>query len=149
MKVLFVCTANTCRSPMLEQMFRQYAFARGVRDIEIDSAGLASREGDTLNAYCAIVLERHGVPYFIARQAKLLDKKAVKSANLIYTMDDEQAQIVRETYGVKRKVKSLSALCGGGVADPFGYDESAYEEIYSLFYGILPRLFAEVTKEGK
>lgn len=28
MKVLFVCTANTCRSPMLEYMFKQYAYAR-------------------------------------------------------------------------------------------------------------------------
>mgnify|MGYP002520822845 FL=1 len=149
MRVLFVCTANTCRSPMLEQMFRQYAFARGIKDIEIDSAGLASREGDTLNPYCSSVLERHGVPYFIARQAKLLDKKAVKGANLIYTMDDEQAEIVRETYGVKRKVKSLSTLCGGGVLDPYGYDEGAYEDTYSLFLSILPTLFSEVTKEKK
>ena len=62
MKVLFVCTANTCRSPMLEQMFRQYAFARGIKDIEVDSAGLAPRDDDTLNPYCASVLEDTACP---------------------------------------------------------------------------------------
>lgn len=149
MKVLFVCTANTCRSPMLEQMFRQYAFARGIKDIEVDSAGLAPRDDDTLNPYCASVLERHGVPYYIDRKAKTIDKKAVKSANLVYTMDDEQANAVMQTYGVKRKVKSLSSFCGGGVLDPYGYDEWAYEATYSLFLSILPKLYAEVTKERK
>ena len=149
MKVLFVCTANTCRSPMLEQMFRQYAFARGIKDIEVDSAGLAPRDDDTLNPYCASVLERHGVPYYIDRKAKTIDKKAVKSANLVYTMDDEQANAVMQTYGVKRKVKSLSSFCGGGVLDPYGYDEVAYEATYSLFLSILPKLYAEVTKERK
>lgn len=149
MKVLFVCTANTCRSPMLEQMFRQYAFARGTKDIEVDSAGLAPRDDDTLNPHCASVLERHGVPYYIDRKAKTLDKKAVKSANLVYTMDDEQANAVMQTYGVKRKVKSLSSFCGGGVLDPYGYDEGAYEATYSLFLSILPKLYAEVTKERK
>ena len=149
MKVLFVCTANTCRSPMLEQMFRQYAFARGIKDIEVDSAGLAPRDDDTLNPYCASVLERHGVPHYIARKAKKIHKKAVKSANLVYTMDDEQANAVMQTYGVKRKVKSLSSFCGGGVLDPYGYDEGAYEATYSLFLSILPNLYAEVTKERK
>ena len=149
MKVLFVCTANTCRSPMLEQMFRQYAFARGIKDIEVDSAGLAPRDDDTLNPYCASVLERHGVPYYIDRKAKTIDKKAVKSANLVYTMDDEQANAVMQTYGVKRKVKSLSSFCGGGVLDPYGYDEGAYEATYSLFLSILPNLYAEVAKERK
>ena len=95
------------------------------------------------------MLERHGVPYYIDRKAKTIDKKAVKSANLVYTMDDEQANAVRETYGVKRKVKSLSSFCGGGVLDPYGYDEGAYEATYSLFLRILPNLYAEVTKERK
>ena len=78
-----------------------------------------------------------------------IDKKAVKSANLVYTMDDEQANAVMQTYGVKRKVKSLSSFCGGGVLDPYGYDEGAYEATYSLFLSILPNLYAEVTKERK
>ena len=62
-------------------------------------------------------------------------------------MDDEQANEVRETYGGKREVKALSSFCGGGVLDPYGYDEGAYEATYSLFLSILPNVYGEVLKE--
>lgn len=152
MKVLFVCSANTCRSPMLEQMFRAYAFARDRKDIEVDSAGLvdtSTSQPDTLNPMCAFVLEKHGVPYFIDRVAKTCDKNAVKSADLIYTMNDEQADYVANKLGGKKKVKSLSAFCGQPIADPYGMSEEVYENTYALFNGILGKLFAEVTSAKK
>lgn len=137
---------------MLEQMFRAYAFARDRKDIVTDSAGLAdssSSRQDKLNPMCALVLEKHGVPYFIDRVAKTCDKNLVKSADLIYTMDDEQADYVAKKLGGKKKVKSLSAFCGQSVFDPYGMNEEAYESTYALFNGILGKLFEEVTSAKK
>ena len=63
MKVLFVCSANTCRSPMAEYMFKAFLRARGVEDVEADSAGLIL-SNDRINPLCLSILDEHGVPYF-------------------------------------------------------------------------------------
>ena len=63
MKVLFVCSANTCRSPMLEYIFKAYLKSKGNDSVEVDSAGLIL-SNDRINPLCLATLDKHGVPYF-------------------------------------------------------------------------------------
>lgn len=62
MKVLFVCSANTCRSPMLEYIFKAYLKSKGNDSVEVDSAGLIL-SNDRINPLCLATLDKHGVPY--------------------------------------------------------------------------------------
>ena len=45
MTIVFVCTGNTCRSPMAAALMRQVLDKRGRRDIMVTSAGLAAAAG--------------------------------------------------------------------------------------------------------
>ena len=145
MKVLFVCTANTCRSPMLEYMFNAYLRAKGTTDAEVESAGLVL-SNDYMNPLCLSTLDRHGVPYNPAREAVFCDRKAFSGAKLVYTMTDEQRDVLAKFYGAKKKIKSLSQIVGCDVCDPYGMGEQAYEDLYRTLNGALGAIFEDVEK---
>lgn len=60
MRILFVCTGNTCRSPMAEGMFRRLAQERGMV-VEVSSAGVATVEGLPISHHAEGVLKDLGI----------------------------------------------------------------------------------------
>ena len=54
--VLFVCTGNTCRSPMAAALLRALLDKRGGINIMVSSAGIAAAEGDPATPEAAAVL---------------------------------------------------------------------------------------------
>ncbi|WP_334072220.1 MULTISPECIES: low molecular weight protein arginine phosphatase [Paenibacillus] len=60
MRILFVCTGNTCRSPMAEGMMRQIAKERGL-DVEVRSAGVAASDGSSMSRHAESVLKEQGI----------------------------------------------------------------------------------------
>lgn len=134
MKVLFVCTGNTCRSPMLENMFRKYLQDEGIENIQVNSAGLMAHDEPT-NAMCSAVLKKHGVPHAI-KTAKTIDKALFFDCDIILTMTDEHAKIIDKTFGMG-KTYSLSSLFDVDIFDPYGEDERAYEQVYQIFANLL------------
>ena len=61
-RVLFVCHANVCRSPMAEAIFRHLACEAGVADaFEIDSAGVMALDGSPPHPHTVEVCAAHGI----------------------------------------------------------------------------------------
>ncbi|MFR9710829.1 low molecular weight protein arginine phosphatase [Paenibacillus sp. MB22_1] len=60
MRILFVCTGNTCRSPMAEGMLRKLARDRGL-DVEVRSAGVAAMKGASISRHAEAVLRDRGI----------------------------------------------------------------------------------------
>jgi protein-tyrosine-phosphatase len=82
-RVLFVCTGNTCRSPLAEGLFRLLAGREGL-DVEVRSAGVSAIDGIPVSGHSSRILGEVGATPPKASTA--LTGSLIEWADLIMTM---------------------------------------------------------------
>ncbi|MBO7748867.1 low molecular weight protein arginine phosphatase [Paenibacillus sp. MWE-103] len=82
-RILFVCTGNTCRSPMAEALLRDLAQKRGL-PLEVRSAGVSTVDGLPVSDHAQSVLRRRDIRHNNGSTA--LESGSVTWADLILTM---------------------------------------------------------------
>jgi protein-tyrosine-phosphatase len=150
MRVLFVCTGNTCRSAMAELIARKVARERGMTDIEIGSAGTAAWEGAPASDGALLVgLERDSD--LSGHAARLLTREMVDSYDLILTMGPHHVERI-EALGGKGKTYLLTSYgsrgaCDRPIGDPFGGELDLYRETYDELEREIRRAFDRLAAE--
>ncbi len=127
--VLFVCTANVCRSPMAEAIFNALAEDRSL-PLRAESAGTAALRGEHTDAKAHEALAEVGI-HGAGRRARQVDGAVLEEADLVLTMNPRQAAKLREAYeGCSHKIYSLSEYAYGaaddGIPDPHGHSLTSY-----------------------
>jgi len=150
MHLIFVCTGNTCRSPIAAAIARQVADERGLTDVEIGSAGTSAADGQPASDGAVLVgLERQ--LDLTAHRARQLTPELVESCDLILVMGPHHLERV-EALGGGGKAHLLTAYSSRGadgraVSDPFGGDLEVYrttvEELEVEIRRAVDRLAAE------
>jgi protein-tyrosine-phosphatase len=128
--ILFVCTGNTCRSPLAEGLARRIALARGLTDVTISSAGTNAWENSPASDGSVLVGMERQVD-LTSHRARVLTPEIVSEADLIFAMTPSHAEQVKQMGG-RGKVHVLDAYASGaegdGISDPYGGELSAYRE---------------------
>ncbi len=129
-EVLFVCTANVCRSPMAEAMFNALAEDRGL-DLRAESAGVRALEDEPMAPNASAALEEAGIYAQEGYRARQVSEKMLEEADLVLTMERRHVTELRRIFGDSFEVHTLLGYVNGvsgdeGVPDPYGSTMIAY-----------------------
>lgn len=144
-QVLFVCSGNTCRSPMAAALLR-HLLKEHCLDLAVTSAGVAALEQAAASEHAQEVMRRRGLD-LSSHRARAVTAEMVRSATLILTMTAEHKACLLHLYPQAReKVFTLKEFAGeeGEVEDPVGGGLEEYErcaaELEKLLRKITPKL---------
>ena len=149
-RVLFVCTGNTCRSPMAAALLNHMSSSRGCADkpqIVADSAGLYAPQGAPISPHAAAVLEDAGVEraQYAAHCARTVTEDMISKADEVIGITGGHAMELMMRYPQHAaKIMTLPM----DIADPYGGDKDAYQACLDMLsYAITVRYFSCEEKE--
>lgn len=133
MNILFVCTGNTCRSPMAEGYLR----AKNIKNLSVSSCGLFT-DGSAVSKNSADVMNEIGldISSHISRQ---ITKEDIENADKIICMSPSHKQAL-ESIGVIN-----AEVLGGGISDPYGCQLETYRLCRDQIINEIDKLFPSLT----
>ena len=147
--VLFVCTGNTCRSPMAEGLLRKALAGRN--DFTVGSAGVAASKGGSASPETLGILKKRGAS-LDGFKSRPVNESMLAQASHVFAMTEghlaalesrfpqfsDKYFLVREFSGISDKRQGID------VPDPIGMGLPAYEEVAKVFDAAIPSIIAYV-----
>ncbi len=145
--VLFVCTANMCRSPTAEVIFESMLRKRGeLAEWWIDSAGTHAPILQSATALAQRVAAERGMD-LSRHRSKRVDRRVIQSFNLILVMEPMHLDMLVANYpDLSERIHLLTAVAGesGPVVDPVGGSLEQYRAMADRLTRLLKRGFDEI-----
>lgn len=150
-KILFVCTGNTCRSPMAEGGLRALLQGRGVEEIEVFSAGTAAIPGCPATLYAAEAVKTWDGD-ISGHKSRPLTRELLEEVDLILAMTENHYQTVTsmlpeaeaKTFLLKNYPEP--GRDGEGVSDPIGGSLDMYNQTFLEIGEELGRILPDLLK---
>ncbi len=144
MKILFVCSGNTCRSPMAEAMFHKMAKEQEMK-VECRSVGVLTYTGSPASDNTVEVLKEIGIDITSFRSTDIKSLfSEIDTIDLFVPMTYTHAMILIQ-YGIEKK---KIYLFDHDIPDPYGRDIDVYRKTRDDLAEQLEKL-AEFVKKSE
>lgn len=147
--ILFICTANVCRSPMAATLFAAEIIKRGdAGRYSVSSAGTWATEGETAAGNARVVMQNFGLS-LAGHQARTVDGEMLQSAALVLVMTRHHLDALAAEFPAARpKMHLVSELVGQqyDVADPYGASLEDYQICAAELSRIIERGYRRVLE---
>lgn len=141
MRIMFVCTGNTCRSPMAEGIFRQMLEKAGAGEqVTCASAGIAAAAGQKASDHAVEACREIGVD-LSGHRAQKLSGTDLEAWDIFFTMSETHGYILEQA-----GVAAQSIYVPGRIEDPFGQDLEAYRRCRDRLREELAVFFEKVVR---
>lgn len=150
MRILFVCTGNTCRSALADAIARKIAVERGLGDVEIVSAGTSAWDGAPASDGALLVGMERGLD-LSQHRAQTLTRDLVRDAELVLAMGPHHLERI-EALGGSGKSWLLTDFASRGevtrpVNDPIGGELDIYRTTADELEQEVRRVFDRITAD--
>ncbi|MGI6678052.1 MAG: low molecular weight protein arginine phosphatase [Dehalobacterium sp.] len=149
-KILFICTGNTCRSSMAEELARAKIRERQLdKKIIIASAGTAAYDGSPASPKAVEVLKEKNLD-LSGHRSRRVTLEMLKESDYIFTMTLLQKQQILYVYpegeGKTFTLKEFAfdALGDLNIDDPYGYDLDYYRRCSLQLEDIISRILEKI-----
>ena len=147
-QVLFLCTANTCRSPIAAAFFKHLAAQRGL-SIQASSAGLDIQQ-ESLTPEAIETAYARGVD-ISSHKPHRLTPALVDEADRVFTMTEAQKRRVEKEFpNAKGKVSTLPEAVGiqGEIYDPSGKPLHEYQNCAEQVWAAVSKLVDSLQRQA-
>lgn len=163
MHILFVCTGNTCRSPMAANLMRSLARKRQL-DWSVSSAGLFVEPGAPMASMAQAALHGLGVDVD-SHEAQPVTRALIEEADVVLTMTGSHAEQLRRqfpeaagkvypfahyavgTCGDEDGLQDDAITVGYDIPDPFGGSKDTYDRCAKHLHGLTERALERLLRK--
>ncbi len=151
--VLFICTANQCRSPMAMVLFKDLIAKskENQEDWRIESAGVWAGSGYPATRDARVVMSEMGLD-LLDHRSRPITESLLDGFNLILCMESEQVSFIKQSNpSVKSRVFLLSEMADQDqdIWDPVGHPQFAYKETANEILDLLSIGLSKIIQLSK
>ncbi len=115
--IVYVCTGNTCRSPMAEGILRKLLDENNVENVDVSSAGIGTLDGYPATHHAVEISARNQID-ISGHHSTRMTERLFSSADLVFALSHNHYEFLMGLPGAAAKLFMVKAFPQGDLADP-------------------------------